>query len=131
MSATEKFGAGPRLNTSSAGLPGCAKRSAIPLCGDRKESARVRSRNWKPPRRSIERGPRRRVNEKEDLMAEDDSTRALRKRKQISISVIGRRTGRSIKIPVWFVFDANTLWLLPVYGSQTQWFRNLQASRII
>src|SRR2546427_6368456 len=46
-------------------------------------------------------------------------------------TVIGRRTGRSIKIPVWFVFEENTLCLLPVYGSRTQWYRNLQKNRAI
>src|SRR2546426_11835762 len=64
-------------------------------------------------------------------MAEDALTLALKKRRQISITVIGRRTGRSIKIPVWFVLEENTLWLLPVYGSRTQWYRNLEKNRAI
>src|SRR2546425_10869113 len=64
-------------------------------------------------------------------MADDAFTQALKKRRQISITVIGRRTGRSITIPVWFVFEKNTLWLLPVYGSRTQWFRNLEKNRAI
>ena len=41
-------------------------------------------------------------------MAEDALAHALKKRRQISITVVGRRTGRPIKIPVWFVFEANT-----------------------
>ena len=64
-------------------------------------------------------------------MAEDALTQALKKRRQISITVIGRRTGRSITKPVWFVFEENTLWLLPVYGSRTQWYRNLEKNRAI
>ena len=36
-------------------------------------------------------------------MAEDDFANALRKRRQISITVTGRCTGRAITIPVWFV----------------------------
>ena len=64
-------------------------------------------------------------------IAEDALTQALKKRRQISITVIGRRTGRSIKIPVWFVFEDNVLWLLPVSGSRTQWYRNLQKNRAI
>ena len=64
-------------------------------------------------------------------MAEDALAHALKKRRQISITVVGRRTGRPIKIPVWFVFEANTLWLLPVYGSRTQWYRNLEKNRAI
>lgn len=58
-------------------------------------------------------------------MAEDRFPRALKDRRQISISVIGRRSGRTITLPVWFVLAEDALWLLPVYGSQTQWYRNL------
>jgi len=59
------------------------------------------------------------------LTPEDAFSRALKDRRQISISVIGRRSGRTIKLPVWFVLAEDALWLLPVYGSQTQWYRNL------
>ena len=64
-------------------------------------------------------------------MVEDALTKALKKRRQISITVIGRRTSRSIKISMWFVFEEKTLWLLPVYGSRTQWYRNLKKNRAI
>ncbi len=62
-------------------------------------------------------------------MAENAFADALQRRRQISITVTGRRTGRAITVPVWFVRERNALWLLPVYGSQTQWYRNLQANR--
>ena len=58
-------------------------------------------------------------------MAGDRFSRALKDRRQISISVIGRRSGRTITKPVWFVLAGDALWLLPVYGSRTQWYRNL------
>jgi hypothetical protein len=45
--------------------------------------------------------------------------------RQIKISVIGRKSGRTISIPVWFVLEAGKLWLLPVRGSDTQWYRNV------
>ena len=64
-------------------------------------------------------------------MAEDALARALKKRREISITVIGRRTGRRITVPVWFVYEGNALWLLPVQGSHTQWYRNLRADRAI
>ncbi len=53
---------------------------------------------------------------------------SLRRRKEIRIIVQGRRTGRRITLPVWFVLDDSTLWLLPVSGSRSQWFRNLLAN---
>jgi len=59
------------------------------------------------------------------VTSEDAFSRALKDRRQISISVIGRRSGRTITLQVWFVLAEDALWLLPVYGSQTQWYRNL------
>jgi deazaflavin-dependent oxidoreductase (nitroreductase family) len=64
-------------------------------------------------------------------MAADDFAKALKRRRQISITVTGRRTGRAITMPVWFVSDDRALWLLPVYGSKTQWYRNLKKDRAI
>jgi deazaflavin-dependent oxidoreductase (nitroreductase family) len=64
-------------------------------------------------------------------MAEDDFVKAFKRRRQISITVTGRRTGRAITIPVWFVSGDRTLWLLPVKGSDTQWYRNLKKNRAV
>jgi deazaflavin-dependent oxidoreductase (nitroreductase family) len=44
---------------------------------------------------------------------------------QIKLSVIGRKSGNTISIPVWFVAAGDTLYLLPVRGSDTQWYRNV------
>jgi len=59
------------------------------------------------------------------VMAEDKFDRGLKNRRQISITVVGRRSGRTITLPVWFVSAEDALLLLPVYGLQTQWYRNL------
>jgi deazaflavin-dependent oxidoreductase (nitroreductase family) len=45
--------------------------------------------------------------------------------REINISVTGRKSGRSVSIPVWFVFEENELYLLPVQGSDTQWYKNV------
>ena len=66
------------------------------------------------------------VRTKEPRVGEDRFSRALKDRKQISISVIGRSSGRTITLPVWFVLAEEALWLLPVYGAKTQWYRNLR-----
>lgn len=52
------------------------------------------------------------------------STRLARSR-EINISVIGRKSGRTITNPVWFVLDGDKLYLLPVRGSDTQWYKNV------
>jgi hypothetical protein len=50
---------------------------------------------------------------------------------QIKISVIGRKSGRRITIPVWFVLEGDEIHLLPVAGSETQWYKNLRENPTI
>jgi hypothetical protein len=49
----------------------------------------------------------------------------LARSREIHISVIGRKSGRTISIPVWFVSEGDNLYLLPVQGSDTQWYKNV------
>ncbi|TMK70658.1 MAG: nitroreductase family deazaflavin-dependent oxidoreductase [Actinobacteria bacterium] len=58
-------------------------------------------------------------------MAAADLTQALQRAREIEITVTGRRSGRAISNPVWFVEERDTLYLLPVRGSDTQWYRNV------
>jgi deazaflavin-dependent oxidoreductase (nitroreductase family) len=49
----------------------------------------------------------------------------LGRNREIRISVIGRKSGRKISNPVWFVLEGETVYLLPVSGSKTQWYKNV------
>jgi hypothetical protein len=49
----------------------------------------------------------------------------LSRYRQIKISVIGRKSGRTISISVWFVLEGEKLYLLPVQGSERQWYKNV------
>ena len=57
------------------------------------------------------------------------STKGLAERlsrsREITITVIGRKSGRAISIPVWFALEGEKLYLLPVNGSDTQWYKNV------
>ena len=44
---------------------------------------------------------------------------------EITLGVKGRKSGRDIPRPVWFVHEGSTLYLLPVQGSDTNWYKNL------
>ncbi len=44
---------------------------------------------------------------------------------EIKITVTGRKSGRKISNPIWFVLDGQNLHLLPVQGSDTQWYKNV------
>ncbi len=49
----------------------------------------------------------------------------LSRNREITITVTGRKSGRAISNPVWFVFEDDKLYLLPVQGSDTQWYKNV------
>ena len=49
----------------------------------------------------------------------------LARYREINITVTGRKSGRAISNPVWFVLENDTLYLLPVRGSETQWYKNV------
>src|SRR6266567_785736 len=49
----------------------------------------------------------------------------LSRYREMNICVTGRKSGRLISIPVWFVLEDQKLYLLPVQGSDTQWYRNV------
>ena len=54
----------------------------------------------------------------------DDLKDGLLRASEITITVIGRKSGRAISIPIWFAFE-DKLYLLPVQGSDTQWCKNV------
>jgi deazaflavin-dependent oxidoreductase (nitroreductase family) len=57
--------------------------------------------------------------------AKNDLKDRLSRYNEIKISVTGRKSGRTISNPVWFVSDDKNIYLLPVKGSATQWYRNV------
>ena len=62
---------------------------------------------------------------------ESELKERLARYRQIKLSVIGRKSGRTISVPVWFVLEGEKLYLLPVQGSDTQWYKNVLKSSLI
>ena len=58
-------------------------------------------------------------------MSKTDLYQRLDRVDEITLSVKGRKSGKDIPRPVWFVHEGNTLYLLPVQGSDTNWYKNL------
>jgi len=44
---------------------------------------------------------------------------------EIDLTVKGRKSGQDISRPVWFVHEDEKLYLLPVQGSDTNWYKNV------
>ena len=60
------------------------------------------------------------------MSARNDAVRErLSRSRELDITVTGRKSGRTISITIWFVFDDEKLYLLPVQGSNTQWYKNV------
>jgi deazaflavin-dependent oxidoreductase (nitroreductase family) len=57
--------------------------------------------------------------------AKGELKQRLSRYREIKLSVTGRKSGKTISIPVWFVLEDEKLWLLPVQGSGTQWYKNV------
>jgi deazaflavin-dependent oxidoreductase (nitroreductase family) len=55
----------------------------------------------------------------------------LSRYREVKLSVIGRKSGKAITVPVWQVLEGDKLYLLPVHGSDTQWYRNVLENRQI
>jgi len=55
----------------------------------------------------------------------DSVSDSLSRYREIKITVTGRKSGRAISNPVWFVLEDGKLYLLPVQGSDTQWYKNV------
>ena len=50
---------------------------------------------------------------------------SLSQSNELNVTLIGRRSGRKISIPSWCVLEGDKLYLLPVKGSDTQWYKNV------
>ena len=58
-------------------------------------------------------------------MARADFEDALNDTDEIDLITTGRRSGQESSRPVWFVRQEDVVYLLPVTGSDSQWYRNV------
>jgi len=64
-------------------------------------------------------------------MAHTNFSTGLQSANEIEITVTGRTSGRSLSYPIWFVLEGEKLYLLPVKGSETDWYKNLRKTPTI
>ncbi|MEU6207510.1 nitroreductase/quinone reductase family protein [Micromonospora musae] len=51
--------------------------------------------------------------------------------REVEITVTGRRTGRQISHPVWFVQEEQSMFLVPVSGFDSDWYKNVRRTPVI
>ena len=59
-------------------------------------------------------------------MGLEELRNALQRTSVVELTVTGRRSGRESTRPVWFVEESEKLFLLPVGGSDSNWYKNLR-----
>ncbi len=64
-------------------------------------------------------------------MTQTDFRAAIGSASEIEITVTGRTSGRSLSYPVWFAVDSDRLYLIPVKGSDTEWYKNVRKTPTI
>lgn len=61
----------------------------------------------------------------EKRMANEQLIKALDATREVQITVTGRKTGRPITLPVWFVREGDRVYLVPLKGADTDWYKNV------
>ena len=67
----------------------------------------------------------------EDDMGSEELRGALQDTNEVDLIVTGRKSGQESSRPVWFVEEGEKLLLLPVTGSDSNWFKNLRKTPAI
>jgi hypothetical protein len=58
-------------------------------------------------------------------MVNEEFKKALEASREIELMVTGRVSGRKISLAVWFANERDKLYLVPVTGSDSAWFKNV------
>ena len=64
-------------------------------------------------------------------MTDPDFLNKLGVAKEVEITVTGRKSRRSISTPVWFLREGQKLYLVPISGTESNWYRNVLAEPTI
>ena len=56
-------------------------------------------------------------------MTNDNFRRVLGTASELEFTFTGRNSGKKFSIPIWFVMDGNKLFLLPVGGTRSEWYK--------
>ena len=61
-------------------------------------------------------------------MADQQFINALEESNEVDLTVVGRRSGKESTRPVWFVRAEGKVQLVPVHGTDSDWYRNVEAA---
>ncbi len=59
-------------------------------------------------------------------MGAEELRSALQDGNEVELTTTGRKTGNESSRPIWFVLEEDKVLLLPVSGSESNWYRNVE-----
>jgi hypothetical protein len=64
-------------------------------------------------------------------MSKTDVHQKLNRASETTLRVKGRKPGKDVPNPIWFTHEGNTVYLLPNWGSDKEWYKNLLADSLL
>jgi hypothetical protein len=64
-------------------------------------------------------------------MGSEELRSALQDAREVDLTVTGRKSGQESTRPIWFVIEGDKILLLPVGGTEANWYRNVQKTPTI
>ncbi len=64
-------------------------------------------------------------------MAADELKSALQDANEVELTVTGRKSGEESTRPVWFVLEDDKVLLVPITGTDSGWYRNIEKTPTI
>ncbi len=58
-------------------------------------------------------------------MKPEDLRSSLKTEQEVELTVTGRKTGKPLPRPVWFVLRGPEIFFIPVTGTDCQWYKNI------
>jgi deazaflavin-dependent oxidoreductase (nitroreductase family) len=58
-------------------------------------------------------------------MSNSEFRKALDSAQELKIAFVGRKSGKKFSTPVWFVNEGEKVYLLPVSGTTSNWYKNV------
>ena len=64
-------------------------------------------------------------------MGAEELKSALQDANEVELTTTGRKTGNESSRPIWFVLEGDKLILIPVNGTESNWYRNVEKTPAI
>jgi hypothetical protein len=65
------------------------------------------------------------------ILTESDFRKALNSAQEVQMTFIGRKTGKRFSVPIWFAINKEKMYLLPVGGTRSKWYKSILKNPVL